>query len=658
MRKRTDEKKKMKKGIRGITLIALVVTIVILLIVGGVSLNLVFSNNGIITKSEEAKEKWDEARRNEEISLGDIEEGINLILDTESSVKDSTPGVLSGEGTESSPYLIESIEDLVAFALDVNNGNEYENKVVLLYQTINFNSDISYVDPNTEQFGDINNDGNIEGLKKELEKGIITIGYVEGIQYGSEDLGGTNTLIGKPFKGVFNGNNRAIKGINMQELYSSEIGAGLFGWSDGKIENLITSGYANFTEEEGFCIGGIAAFANGEITNCVSCVDIESSGNAGGIVGEELGTLTISKCTNLGKIIGYTSGGIVGKTINNNMSETREISIISCTNNAEINGACAGGIIGVNSGTNMIIDECNNTGTISLNAQDSHYNIGGIIGENYISSGGLNTEITNCYNTGAIKSDNEEAYAGGIIGYSYLWSTSNIFQICNSYNAGNISGNAENIGGIAGFCEAGGNINILNNYNSGNISGNYVNVAGIIGMAKVADKGNININLCYNRGDIDYAEADIMGGIVGLAIVQHQYYLSSAGSVKVNNCYNIGKLINKSINDNIYIGGICGKTTANSKGSTYIMNSFNSGIIEQAGGYKGGILGKKNEETTRNVVNNCYYNNNILGGINESDVPNSAEFSEILPDIISVMGTEFKEDTENINKGYPILKWQ
>ena len=55
MRKRTDEKKKMKKGIRGITLIALVITIVVLLILAGVSLNLVIGNNGIITKAGESK---------------------------------------------------------------------------------------------------------------------------------------------------------------------------------------------------------------------------------------------------------------------------------------------------------------------------------------------------------------------------------------------------------------------------------------------------------------------------------------------------------------------------------------------------------------------------------------------------------------------------
>lgn len=45
----------------GITLIALVVTIVILLILAGVSLNLVFRNNGIVTKANLAVVKQENA---------------------------------------------------------------------------------------------------------------------------------------------------------------------------------------------------------------------------------------------------------------------------------------------------------------------------------------------------------------------------------------------------------------------------------------------------------------------------------------------------------------------------------------------------------------------------------------------------------------------
>ena len=58
----------------GITLVALVVTIVVLLILAGVSINLVLGNNGIITKAKDAETKSGEAREN------DLK-GMNSIID-------------------------------------------------------------------------------------------------------------------------------------------------------------------------------------------------------------------------------------------------------------------------------------------------------------------------------------------------------------------------------------------------------------------------------------------------------------------------------------------------------------------------------------------------------------------------------------------------
>lgn len=53
----------------GITLVALVVTIVVLLILAGVSIDSVVGDNGIIKKAKEAAEKTKEAQAKEEISL-------------------------------------------------------------------------------------------------------------------------------------------------------------------------------------------------------------------------------------------------------------------------------------------------------------------------------------------------------------------------------------------------------------------------------------------------------------------------------------------------------------------------------------------------------------------------------------------------------------
>ena len=51
----------MLKNKRGITLIALVITIIILLILASVSLNLVLGDNGIIERAQQALEKTEEA---------------------------------------------------------------------------------------------------------------------------------------------------------------------------------------------------------------------------------------------------------------------------------------------------------------------------------------------------------------------------------------------------------------------------------------------------------------------------------------------------------------------------------------------------------------------------------------------------------------------
>jgi len=49
------------KKYKGITLIALVVTIVVLLILAGVSINLITGENGIVSKAKQAAEKTEEA---------------------------------------------------------------------------------------------------------------------------------------------------------------------------------------------------------------------------------------------------------------------------------------------------------------------------------------------------------------------------------------------------------------------------------------------------------------------------------------------------------------------------------------------------------------------------------------------------------------------
>ncbi len=64
---------------KGITLVALVVTIVVLIILAGVSINLVIGNNGIMQKAKEAKESMAQASKEEQEGLSALEERLNSL---------------------------------------------------------------------------------------------------------------------------------------------------------------------------------------------------------------------------------------------------------------------------------------------------------------------------------------------------------------------------------------------------------------------------------------------------------------------------------------------------------------------------------------------------------------------------------------------------
>lgn len=72
--------KKTFKSTKGITLIALVVTIVVLLILAGVSVNALFGNSGIINKAKEAKELYEQKRQEESEEINKLNEQLGQYI--------------------------------------------------------------------------------------------------------------------------------------------------------------------------------------------------------------------------------------------------------------------------------------------------------------------------------------------------------------------------------------------------------------------------------------------------------------------------------------------------------------------------------------------------------------------------------------------------
>ena len=72
----------MKKKNKGITIIALVITIIILLILAGITINLLITR-GLLKKAEDATNRWEVAQREERNIIDEMEKIINQSGDNE-----------------------------------------------------------------------------------------------------------------------------------------------------------------------------------------------------------------------------------------------------------------------------------------------------------------------------------------------------------------------------------------------------------------------------------------------------------------------------------------------------------------------------------------------------------------------------------------------
>ena len=145
------------KEMKGITLVALVVTIVVLLILAGVSINLVLGDNGIIAKAKEAQRESAEASQNDLIGMNELAQQLEGQLNGSTGSGSGNEGAGgSGAGTkvpaeataETAPYFPDNTFTKKEGTIDTGlviqdaSGNEYVWVVVpkSLYNNTAYNS--------------------------------------------------------------------------------------------------------------------------------------------------------------------------------------------------------------------------------------------------------------------------------------------------------------------------------------------------------------------------------------------------------------------------------------------------------------------------------------------------------------------------------------
>lgn len=75
----------MFKGQKGITLVALVITIIVLLILAGVTISLTLGDEGIFTTAQQAAKNYTNAQDKEIYELNQFEDTVNKVIENTTS---------------------------------------------------------------------------------------------------------------------------------------------------------------------------------------------------------------------------------------------------------------------------------------------------------------------------------------------------------------------------------------------------------------------------------------------------------------------------------------------------------------------------------------------------------------------------------------------
>lgn len=334
----------MNKREKGITLLALIITIIILIMLAAVTIKLLFDAN-IIDLAKIGRESHEQQQEKEQNELDKmairIHEEINLNKNQDPEEDDKDV-----EETESE-LRIYTKAGMEIFRDRVNAGETFKGKTVYLMKDIDLNG----------------NDSDI----------WVPIGW------DWEQLS---------FEGTFEGNYHTIS--NLYYKGDSYAYPGLFSANHGTIKNLILENAYVYSYRSSSTeiarVGAIAGMSIGTITNC--------GVNSGEVIGENMEA--DSWCSvHVGGITGAAVGGEISSCYN-------KASIKIICNRSKISQGCAGGIAGnleANSWNKLdtIMKDCYNIGDVTVTAYGCI--TGGVAGDAYRESGRY-LAINNLYNIG------------------------------------------------------------------------------------------------------------------------------------------------------------------------------------------------------------------------------------------------------------------
>ena len=556
---------------------------------------------------------------------------------------------LNGNGTEESPYLISSVEDLQDFTELINNSETNS-----MFNTAYY-----------EQTADIN---------------------LTGMQWTPI---GTQTA---PFQGHYNGNYCSITGLDVSTTTAY---AGFFGYC-GKAVIKNTAVYGNVSSTQNV-VGGIAAEIGygGRIENCAFYGDVNGANYVGGIVGNIENGGTLVRCYHIGAVSGTANvGGIAGEARVGKNTNSTSISISYCYH-------AGGNITGTSKYSGIVgLEDIGTAKTCTISYQDCYYlktnassgvngttNAGVVaanetvfktlaitLGEPYTDG----TAATNYYPVFVWESEHYTFKGQGTSSSPYQIGTVEDLQMLSEYtndqylnvkygNAYYVQTADLDLNGID-FVPIGTEENPFNGlYNGGyrtisNLTVSDKTYGGLFGCAETIGIKNLVLN-----GSVD---ADYAGGIAG-RVTEYADLTQIAASVEVSGTTTgglIGRLENSGkITDSYQCGAVSGSNAGGLIGA-YITESTSPESLVIRSSYHGngtvgdsGIIGTTEGETSGITLENCYYLKDTA-----STAVNGAAFSgattvnaTVLKALaVTLEGTYVDNTDTSLNSGYPVFAWQ
>lgn len=354
--------------------------------------------------------------------------------------------IYSGQGTESSPFIISTPEQLQALnyfgadsTLYFRLGSDIDLSAYLSQNGTGYNNGCGWL-PIEVLKGNLDGAGYcIKGLwlerPYEIYAGLINLCYGTIKRLGIE-VDANKWITGWNYAGILcswvsgrsfindcytKGRVRATNLLGGNNGMTRQIG-GLVGDNSGTIKNCYSSADCHFEQKDSVGsfnengVGGLVGMNDvGSIIDCYAKGKIICKfSNAGGLAGVNRGT--INNC--------YASGEV--------LSEGRTIS--------------AGGLAGVNWQVDKnhpdagLITLSYATGNVSANGTFAM--AGGLVGRMYTSSGGT---VRNAFCTGNVSISGSSAVAGGFVGYNY-----GAIEICYSVGSVSLTGAGPGVGGFSG----------------------------------------------------------------------------------------------------------------------------------------------------------------------------------------------------------------